>query len=50
MLCACADRPAHWRGLSGPRTVRPQGRTVRSLNLVLNTLITKPTLNMRKIF
>jgi hypothetical protein len=29
MLCARADRPAHRRGLSGPRTVRPQGRTVR---------------------
>jgi hypothetical protein len=29
MLCARADRPAPRRGLSGPRTVRPQGRTVR---------------------
>ena len=31
-----ADRPAHRRGLSGPRTVRPQGRTVRQLKMALN--------------
>jgi hypothetical protein len=30
MFCAGADRPAHRRGQSGPRTVRLQGRTVRS--------------------
>jgi hypothetical protein len=26
---ARADRPCHHRRLSGPRTVRPQGRTIR---------------------
>jgi hypothetical protein len=33
---ARADRPAHRRGLSGPRTVRPQGQTVHPLFLVPN--------------
>jgi hypothetical protein len=28
-VSAHADRPRHHRGLSGPRTVRPQDRTVR---------------------
>jgi hypothetical protein len=33
-----ADCPAHRRGLSGPRTVRPQGRTVRPLKMELNSV------------
>jgi hypothetical protein len=33
---ARADRPAHMRGLSGPRTVWLQGRTIRWLFLVPN--------------
>ena len=32
----------HRRGLSGPRTVRPQGRTVRPLKMVLNTILVQP--------
>jgi hypothetical protein len=36
LLCARADRPAHRRGPSGPRTVRPQGRTIHLLKLVFN--------------
>jgi hypothetical protein len=32
------DRPAHRREPSGPRTVRPQGRTVRRLKFVLNSI------------
>jgi hypothetical protein len=30
LFCACADRPAHRRRLSGPWTVRLQGWTVRA--------------------
>jgi hypothetical protein len=36
LFCACADRPAHRRGPSGPWTVRPQGQTVHRLKLVPN--------------
>jgi hypothetical protein len=37
LICSArADHLAHMRGLSGPRTVRLQGRTVRWLFLVPN--------------
>jgi hypothetical protein len=37
LICSArADRSAHRRGLSGPRIVRLQGRTVRWLFLVPN--------------
>jgi hypothetical protein len=44
------DRPAHRRGLSGPRTVRPQGQTVRSLNWRLNKTNTPLIYTRHSIF
>ena len=50
LICSArADRPAHRRGLSGPRIVRLHDRTVRWLLLVPNTKSLSSHLETREV-